>query len=271
MRNSAGHAGLVNGGDGIASADDRRRACAGCGRDGSRDFERSIRESRHLENAHGAVPNDGPGARNFRGERGGGLGADIEAHLIGRRRSDVYGGGGRVGFKFGGDDVVDGKHEPTIVLLGVRKNLARQIELVVFNERFADGQALRFEKRVGHAAANEGGVRNLQKVLDDFDLVADFCATENRDKRPRGIGQGFAEIVELFFHQQPGDGLLDVVRDADDRGVGPVRRAKGIANENAVTKRSELLRESFVVFLFFRMETNVFQQQDIAVGKRFAF
>ena len=166
--------------------------------------------------------------------------------------------------------MVHRKHELAIVLLGIGKKFARQIELVVFDERFPYGQSLRLEKRIRHAAADQRGVGNLHEVFNHFDFVADFCAAKNRDKRPRGIRQGFAQIVKLFFHQQAGGRLLDEARDADDRGVRAVCRAESVANENAIAKSSELLRESLVVFLFFRVEANVFEQQDVAVGKRFA-
>ena len=52
-----------------------------------------------------------------------------------------------------------------------------------------------------------------------------------------GFEIGFAEIGELFFHQQAGGGLLDEFGDADDGSVSAMGGAKSVANEETVTKR----------------------------------
>src|SRR6266850_876866 len=49
--------------------------------------------------------------------------------------------------------------------------------------------------------------------------------------------------------------------------------AEGVANENAVTERGELLRKGFVVFFFVGMEADVFQHEyfPVAQGLALAF
>src|SRR5262249_30829288 len=145
-----------------------------------------------------------------------------------------------------------------------------EFELVVLHERLADGMAFGFQKRVGHPAANKHGIGNLHQVFNDFDLIADFGAAENRNERPRGIADGFAEISELFFHQQSGNGLLDETRDANNGSVRAMRGAKSVANKKAIAKCGELFGKSLVVLLFLGMETNVFEDQHFPIAKSFA-
>ena len=143
----------------------------------------------HFEDTHRPVPDNGLGSRNFRGEGGSGLWSDVETHLVVRRGGNVDRSCRRRGFKFWRDDMVDRKQKLAIVLFGVVEKFACQIELVVFDERFSDGQSLSFEKSVSHAPADKRGVGNLHEVFDDFDFVADLCATKNRNERAGGIGQ----------------------------------------------------------------------------------
>src|SRR4029077_18195258 len=104
VRNSSGDAGLVNGSDRVASSHDGGCAGAGGNSDGSGDFERAGSKSGHLEDAHGAVPNDGSGFGDFRGKRGDSFWPDVEAHLVRGRGGDIDGGGRSSGFAFRGDD-----------------------------------------------------------------------------------------------------------------------------------------------------------------------
>ena len=263
-------AGLMNGRDGIASADDGSGAGAGGGSDGSGDFKRAIRESRHFKDAHGAVPNDGLGPGNLSGEGGGSLWADIEPHLVGRRRSDVNSGSRSLGFEFWSNDVVDREKQLEISLLGVGKDFAGEFEFVVFDERFSDGQALGLEKSVGHTAADEHGVGDVHEIFDDFDFIAYLCSAEDRNERTGRIGEGLAKIIELFFHEQAGNGHFDKTGDTHHRSMGAMRGSKGIADKNAIAKRGQLLREGFVVLLFLGMEANIFEKQDIALSERLA-
>jgi len=47
-------------------------------------------------------------------------------------------------------------------------------------------------------------------------------------------------------------------------------RTEGVANEEAIAKRGELLREGLVIFFFFGVEADIFEQQDVAIFQRFA-
>ena len=65
--------------------------------------------------------------------------------------------------------------------------LLREFDLVFFDQRLAGGLALGLEERVGHRAADQQLVDDLQQVLNHFDLVGDFRAAENRDAGALGI------------------------------------------------------------------------------------
>ena len=129
------------------------------------------------------------------------------------------------------------------------------------------GSPSRFQEGVGHAAADKHGVGDFHEVLDDFDLVADVRAAKDGNERPRGIRHGFAEIGQLFFHEQTGRGLLDEARDADDRSMRAMRGAKRVADEETVAERGELFRKRFVVLLLLGMKTDVFEQEHFAVAR----
>ena len=187
------------------------------------------------------------------------LGADVESHLIGGRGGYVADCCGRVGFEFGRDDVIGREQQLEIFGFGVGDETLREVELVVFDERFADLQALRLFERVGHAAADEHDVGDLHEVFDDFDFVADFGAADDRDERTRGIRDRFADVGEFLLHQQTGGGLLDKFRDANDGGVGAVRGAERVADEEAVAELRELLRKRLAVLFFFGMKADVLE------------
>ncbi len=142
--------------------------------------------------------------------------------------------GGRIGFEFGRDDVVQGKQQLEMLLRCVREYLASEVEFILLNQGFADGDALRFQEGVSHSAADEHGIGNFHEIFDDFDFVADFRTAENGDERPGGIGDGFADVLEFFFHQQTGRGFIHKARDAHNGSVRAMRGAESVANEKAV-------------------------------------
>ncbi len=132
------------------------------------------------------------------------------------------------------DHVIDGQQQLEFAAARFFEQSAGEIELVVFDERLPDRLPFRLQERVGHRAADQHGVGKLHQVLHDFDLVGDFRAAENRHERPLRIGNSFAEIGELLFHKQARRSLADKFRDADNRCVRAMRRAKRVANEEPI-------------------------------------
>ncbi len=81
---------------------------------------------------------------------------------------------------------------------------------------------------------------------------------------------GFAEIGQLFFHQQAGGGLAHELGDAHDRCVSAMRGAKCVANKQPVAERRELPRKFRVVGFLFGMVADVFEQQHFPIAEGFA-
>jgi len=113
--------------------------------------------------------------------------ANVQAHPPVGCGGDGNGLRRGVRFEFRADDVIDGKQEREFLLLGFFTQTPREVQFVVFDERFTDGLAVGFEEGVSHAAADKHGVGNFHQVFDDFDFVADFGAAENGDEGTRGI------------------------------------------------------------------------------------
>src|SRR6266853_726096 len=270
MRNFVGNAGLMDGGYGITATDNGSGAAAGGRGDGFGYLESAFGERGHFEYAHGTIPNDGFGGGNFLAIGVDGFRADIETHTAVGRGGNGNRFRGGVGFEFGANDVVDGKEQSEFSHLRFFTQTLGEIQLVVLDEGLADRLAFGFEKRVSHAATDEHGVGDFHESFDDFDFVADFGAAENGDERACGIRYRFAEISQLFFHEQASGGLLDEARDADNGGVCAVRGAECIADKNAIAESGELLGKRFVVFFFFRMEADVFQDENFTVAQGFA-
>ena len=72
-----------------------------------------------------------------------------------------------------------------------------------------------------------------------------------------------AEVGDFLFHQQSGNGGLEIVRNALRRSVRAVRRAEGIVHVD-LGQRRQRFRESRIVGFLFRVEAQVLEQQHLA-------
>ena len=169
------------------------------------------------------------------------------------------------------ENVVHRKNEAEIAALRFSEQLAGKIEFVVFDERFADGQALRFEECVSHCAADEHRVSKLHQILHHFDFVRNLCSAQHGNERAARRGDCGAQILELFFHQEAGGGLFHEFRDAHDGCMRAMGGAESIANENLIAERGEFFRELLIVGFFLGMVADIFKQQNIAILERIAF
>ncbi len=106
--------------------------------------------------------------------------------------------------------------------------------------------------------------------MHDADFVGHLRAAQDSHKRPVRMRNRFTEIGELFLHQQPRRGLADELGDADDGGVGAMRRAECVANEKLVAERRQLFRKLGIVLFFLGMVADVFEQQDVPVAQGLA-
>ena len=106
----------------------------------------------------------------------------------------------------------------------------------------------------------------MTSILSDT-FAPPMIATNGRS----GVSSACPRYCEFLFHQQSRRGLREVVRDSLDRRMRPVRRAERVVHVSR-RERRERLRKHRVVLLFFRMETQVLEQDDIAcrVARRIA-
>ena len=65
--------------------------------------------------------------------------------------------------------------------------LARHIQLVGFQQRFADILPFGFQERIRHASADQQCIDLVEQVLDHFNFVGYLCAADNGDKRFVGL------------------------------------------------------------------------------------
>ena len=101
---------------------------------------------------------------------------------------------------------------------------------------------------------------HLQQRVDHAELVGHLGPAEDHDERPRRIGAQRQQHLDLAL-QQPAGGRRQELRRADDRGVGPVRRAEGVVHVQVLAV-DQLLHERRVVGLFARIEAQVLEQLD---------
>ena len=165
-----------------------------------------------------------------------------------------------------GEDVVRGEKELDASLGGFGESGFGDIDLVGFHETLAGGLALRIEEGVGHGAADQKGVGFLEEGVDDLDFVGDFGAADDGDEGAVGLGDGFAEVGELLFHEEAGSGLAAAfANDAGDAfggGVGTVGGAEGVIDID-IAQVGELFGEVVVVLFFFGMEAKIFEKEGL--------
>lgn len=187
-----------------------------------------------LEDAHRAVPEDGPGVGELRCVQLAGLRTDVETLLVGR--DGVRGDGGGVGRGLGleigevrRDQDVHGEHQLDAVVLGALDVLLDGRDLVLLEEGDADLVALGLEEGVGHAAADEQAVGLAEQLVDDGELVGDLGPAE-RDH------VGALDLVGELLQDADlgGDEVAGVVRQAGRQvvhgGVLAVHRAEAVAH-----------------------------------------
>src|SRR5271157_1485238 len=263
MGDLVGYAGGFDGGYGVSTAYDR--SGSGIFGHGLGDLEGASRKRRHFENTHGAVPEDGAGARDFFGKRLDRSRADIERHHVGGdgfALADEFDQG--AGVDAVGDDVIGGQQELELMGFRLLQKVPGESDLVFFDQTLADGFALRLEERVGHAAADDEDVNFAEQVLDDSDFVADFGAPKNGNERVFWVLQDAAQILHLLFHEQTGGGFLHKLRHANRRRMRTMGCAERVVDIE-IGKLGELLRKSLVVLFFFGVEAEVFEQQRLSL------
>ena len=180
-------AGAVKRGDGVAAAGDRDElACLRALGDMTRELIGALFEAGEFEGAERAVPHHCRGFVDRRLDAIDGEVADIEHHAGLGNGVDAIIMRGRVGGEMERDDGVDRQQDRAARLLRLGHDRARGLGEVLLAERLADRIALRIQKRIGHAAADDERVDFGDEIAQEIELAGDFGAPDNGDERTLG-------------------------------------------------------------------------------------
>ena len=152
------------------------------------------------------------------------------------------------------------------IFLSLSQKLFSQIQLILFYQGLAHFVALCSQEGVGHTAADKQGINLIEQVADNADFVAYLSAADNSNERMQRVGYSLTYILDFLF-QQEACSCRQEVGYAFNRSVSAVRYTEAVIDIQ-VCQRSQLLGKVHVVLFLFLMETQVFQQQDMA---RFQF
>ena len=123
---------------------------------------------------------------------------------------------------------------------------------------------LRLEEREAHRAADEDPVGGLQEGLEHADLVRHLRAADDRDERSLGGGEDALERGDLALEQAPGRARQQV-RHGLRGGVRAVRGPERVVDVD-LGQRRVALRQAGIVLRLARLEADVLQHHEIAVG-----
>ena len=87
------------------------------------------------------------------------------------------------------------------------------VESLAGHYRAARGYALRALEGVRHGAPDQDLGCKVEKILNEFDFVGNFRATDDGNVRLLGLGQRVSQSLELLLHQKTGYGRLNERRD----------------------------------------------------------
>ena len=132
-----------------------------------------------------------------------------------------------------------------------------------FGQALADRQAGGEQEGVGDAAANDQAVDLGRQALQDRQLGADLGAGDDGHERALRTGQRFRDGIDLGREQRAGAGQLGELGDAVGAGLGAVRGAEGVVNED-VAQRGHLLGQRRVVLLLAHVHAAVLEQHHLA-------
>ena len=105
----------------------------------------------------------------------------------------------------------------------------------------------------------------FEERVDDADLVGHLRAADDRDERAAGVREDPGQRLDLALQQAARRRALDVLDDADRRGVRAVRGAERVVDVE-VGERAEALGELGVVLRLARLVADVLEHHDVAVG-----
>ena len=139
----------------------------------------ALGKGRELKHAHGAVPDHGARILHRIGKQLNGLGADVHAHAVIGDLHGVHQLGLGVGGELGSAQSVHRQQELHTLGLGLVHHLLAVIQAVLLQQRGTHAAAHRLDKGIGHTAADDDGVGDVQQVVDDADLGGYLGTTQD--------------------------------------------------------------------------------------------
>ena len=265
MGHLGGEAGLLDGGDGVTTANDGDAALAGELGEGGGNSVGALGEGVELEDTHGAVPDDGLAVSEASLELSDGLRSDIKTHPALRDLVNINDLSRGISGELISDDDVGGEVELDALLGGDLLELLGELKLVILDKGLADVVAAGLQEGENHATTQDELVDLLKHRLDDGDLGGDLGATDDGSEGALGLVDGTLEVVELLLEKVAGDGGLEVGGDTLGGAVGAVSSAEGVVDVE-ISVGGELLGELSVVLLLLGVEANVLEENDVTVG-----
>ena len=148
------------------------------------------------------------------------------------------------------------------IFLSLSQKLFSQVQLILFYQGLAHFISLCSQEGVSHTAADKQCINLIEQVADNADFVAYLSTADNSNKRMQRIGYSLTYILDFLF-QQEACSCRQEVSYAFNRSVCAVRYTEAVIDIQ-VCQRSQLFGKFHVVLFLFLMETQVFQQQDVA-------
>ena len=222
----------------------------------------ALGEGGELKHAHGAIPDDGTRVGHGVAVQLHGLGTNVQAlpaigDLTGLDHLTVG-----VGRESVGADGIHGQQQLYALGLGLLDHILGVVHPVGFQQAVAHLAAHGGREGVGHAAADDDGVGDLQQVVDDADLAGHLAAAQDGHQGALGAGNGAAQELQLLLDQEARHGG-QIGGHAGGGGVGTVDRAEGVGHVQ-IRHGSHGLRQLGVVLGLTLFKAGVLQQQDLA-------
>mmetsp|Transcript_70221 Transcript_70221/g.146965 ORF Transcript_70221/g.146965 Transcript_70221/m.146965 type:complete len:494 (+) Transcript_70221:991-2472(+) len=219
---------LLAGGGGVAASDDSDDTC-GCDLDDLVHHALGARlELAHLEDAHGAVPDDGLGLGDCLSVELDALGTAIQSHEAIRNATSL---GAFLDLtilaELGGHNVIDGKDQLHTQSTSLLHDVWHDLGTLLIIERIANVHLVNhLQECVGHATTDDHLVDLVQQVHDELDLVADLGSAQDGQDGSGRLVQDLGESVQLLGHEATG--ALDVESLANHGAVGSVGGAESV-------------------------------------------
>lgn len=188
----------------------------------------TLGERLQLEDARRTVPEDGLGLSDGLLVQLNTLLTDIQTHVtVGNAFSIGSIASLRVSGELVGGNIVDGKDNLDVVLLGLLNDLADDLATSLVEQTVTDLDVLEgLLESEGHSTGDDEAVDLGQEVVDQLNLVRDLGTTQNGKEWSLGALQSLSEVVKLLLDQETGSLLGQL--DTDHGAVGTVSGTESI-------------------------------------------